>query len=413
LQESDPGGMNTQHKSGALANASPQEPSPLPRRAGRIGDLSAQVNALMAKARFAVIHAGSRDTEGAVIKPTVNTRSWKSYKSVAEDIAAALGRLGCANVSVVAEDMRLGSVLRTEGTDFAWLNSGGVQGYDPVCHGPAMLELFGIPYIGHDPLVASTLDNKHAFKRELMALDIPTAPFITWHMGRGPLLPREHKPFRAVFGDYDGPFVVKPVSGRASLHVHQVRDLDDLPAVVAAVHEITQNHVLIEEYLPGREFCVAVCGPVVAKAGELHRLPEPFAFSALERILQPGEAIFTSMDVSPITTARLRVLDPVEDAVLVGELEDLARRVFADVCIETLVRIDIRADESGKLHVLEANPKPDLKAPGGGETNLVCAGLAARGMSYDDLIHSLLADRIDIIFGQRRGTAHQLLSLID
>ena len=368
---------------------------------------------LMERARFAVIHAGNRRTDGAVIHPTVNTRSWKSYEPVAHDIAESLRRLGCHHVAVMPEDMRLGGLLRSNGTDFAWLNSGGVQGYDPVCHGPAMLELVGIAYVGHDPLIASTLDNKHAFKRELMALGIPTARFITWHIGRGPLEPRASKHFRNVFGDYAGPFVVKPVSGRASLHVHKIDSIGDLAAAVAEVSACTQNHVLIEEFLPGREFCVAVCGSIVAKSGKLQRLDSPFAFSTIERVLGPDEQIFTSMDVAPITQSRLRVLDPAQEGELVNELEQLARDVFNDMSLETLVRIDVRADANGKLHVLEANPKPDLKAPCEQQTNLVCAGLDRHGMIYDDLIFSLLADRIDIIFGQRRGTAHHLLSLIN
>ena len=385
----------------------------VPRRHGRIESLSGQVDALIEKARFAVIHAGNRDGEGAVIFPTVNTRSWKSYEPVAHDIAESLRRLGCQHVSIIPEDMRLGERLRADRTDFAWLNSGGVQGYDPVCHGPAMLEQFGIGYVGHDPLIASTLDNKHAFKRELVALGLPTARFTTWHMGRGPLVPTESRQFRNVFHDYRGPFVVKPVSGRASLHVSLVDDLADLPARIEEVHEVTRNHVLIEEYLPGREYCIAVCGPIIAKDGVLRRLDGPFAFSALERVLQPGEGIFTSMDLCPITNERFRVLDPAHDGTIVADLERLACDVFNDMCLETLVRIDIRSDAHGKLHVLEANPKPDLKAPAENQTNLVCAGLGTHGMSYDDLILSLLADRIDIIFGQRRGTAHHLLSLIN
>ena len=63
---------------------------------------------------------------------------------------------------------------------------GGVQGYNSTSHAPAMLEMLGMPYVGHDPLNATTLDNKHAFKREAVCAGLPTAPFMTWHMSRGP-----------------------------------------------------------------------------------------------------------------------------------------------------------------------------------------------------------------------------------
>ena len=398
---------------GAVAHFEPPEHAAVKRRTGREDHLLQQVEKLLAKARLAVIHAGNREDEGAVIFQTLNTRSWKSYESVAHDISAALRRVGARHVSVMPEDMRLGERLRQECTHMAWLNTGGVQGYDPVCHAPAMLELFGIPYIGHDPLVASTLDNKHAFKRELQAFGLPTARFMTWHMRRGGFDVSSNDRFSDVFGDYEGPFVVKPVSGRASLHVHAVAEREGLGEVVAEVYEATHNHVLIEEFLSGREFCIAVGGPVVFREGNCTRLPGPFAFSALERVLQPDEMIFTSMDVRPITGERFRVLHPETDGPLIDNLSRLACEVFEDLNLETLVRMDIREDANGKLHVLEANPKPDLKAPSTQQTNLVCAGLDQVGMSYDDLVLSILADRVDLLFGQRRGTAHHLLALLE
>ncbi len=409
--------MNLLHVDNALvmavADPAAEKAPGGPRRTGRLDQLQAQLERLMARARFAVIHGGNRDVEGAVINPTTHTRSWKSYEAVAWDLADAMERLGFAHVEVLAEDMRLGERLREHCIHLAWLNSGGVQGYDPVSHGPAMLEMFGIPYLGHDPLIASTLDNKHAFKRELRGLGIPTAPFMTWHMGRGYSDPRQSDRFARIFGDYDGPFVVKPVSGRASLHVHVVHEAKDLAETVMEVYQATSNHVLIEKYLAGREFCVAVCGPIISTDQGLRNLEQPFVFSALERVLNEDEEIFTSMDLRPITTERVHYLDEANDGPILAELEKIARVVFEELGLETLVRLDLRADEEGNLFVLEANPKPDLKAPTDQGTSLVAAGLEAKGMTYEDLILSLLADRIDLLFSQKRGTVHHLLTLLE
>ena len=73
----------------------------------------------------------------------------------------------------------------------------------------------------------------------------------------------------------------------------------------------------------------------------------------------------------------------------------MARAVWRDFQLRTLVRLDIRADADGRLQILEANPKPDLKRPSGNELSLVCAGLARVDMTYEDLILSLLVDRLD------------------
>ena len=388
------------------------EPTP-PRRDGRVEQLREQMERLMSRMRVAVIYGGDKAADGAVIHQTLNTRSWKSYQAVAEDIAESLQRLGCQHVHVMPEDMQLGQRLRDHSIHMAWLNTGGVQGYNPMGHAASMLEMLGVPYVGHDPLTVSILDNKHSFKRDLLALGLPTAPFITWHPRRGPLFPQAQKRFAAMFGDYEGPFIVKPVSGRASQHVHVVDDIKQLDDVINKVYELTSNYVLIEKYLGGREFCVAICGPVVAKDGLLDRRTTPFVFGEVERVLDEDEQIFTSMDVKPITVDRIRPFDTSADADALRQLRELAMDVFCELGLETLVRLDVRSDPSGAMYLLEANPKPDLKAPKENKTNLVCASLAQYGMTYDDLILSLLADRIDLLFSQRRGTVTHLTTLLE
>src|SRR5262249_59907193 len=105
--------------------------------------------------------------------------------------------------------------------------------------------------------------------------------------------------FHRAFGRYSGPFVVKPVSGRASLHVHVVADVASLPDAVAAVYAATENLVLIEKYLPGREFCIAVAGPVTSRGRFLMRAAEPFPSPALDCVWAPVVQIFTSFAFQP------------------------------------------------------------------------------------------------------------------
>jgi D-alanine-D-alanine ligase len=363
--------------------------------------------------RVAVIFGGDKRVPGAVINPTYNPRSWKSYESVAEDIATSLRRIGFRSVVTMPEDMHLGDRLRQQDIHFAWLNTGGVQGIDSVGHAPAMMEMFGIPYVGHNPLNAATMDNKNVLKRDLLLSDIPTARFIVWQPTRGRFDPASDRRFQSMFSGFAGPFIVKPVSGRASHHVTVVEHVNDLSGAIEAIYQATENAVLIEAYLSGREFCVAVCGEVIAKNGKLERLGYPFAFAAVERVLDPGERIFTSMDLRPITHERLRLLTPDQDRQLFERLMEIARQIYVELDIETLVRLDVRADANGDLYVLEANPKPDLAAPSEDRTSIVCAGLEAEGMSYDDLILSLIADRIDVLFSRRRAMVNHLTSMMN
>ncbi len=382
------------------------------RRAGRVEELQRQIQRLSERIKIAVIYGGDKTADGAVIHRTSNPRAWKSYRSVAEDIAAALVRLGFRQTILVPDDMRLGERLHKEGVALGWLNTGGVQGYNPVAHAPAMLEMLGVPYIGHNPLMAGTLDNKHIFKQELLYIGVPTAPFVTWHPARGPFRPNVNSRFLEAFKDHWGPYIVKPVSGRASLHVHFAENEAALPEIVNGVYAATENHVLIEAYLPGREFCIAVGGPVIAKQRRLTRLADPFSFAAAERRLTGDEKIFTSMDVKPITKDRIKGLDPKGDAAVLSQLHEIARKVWNELSLESLIRLDLREDANGTLHVLEANPKPDLKMPTESGTSLVCAALPSLDMDYDDLILTLLADRLDVLLSQRRGVVTHLTALL-
>ena len=344
--------------------------------------------------RIAVLYNGDRQSPGAVIHQTHNPRSEKSYRPVAEDIAGALRDNGFRHVLLLPDDMTLAERLRADAIDIAWLNTAGVQGYDAVAHTPSLLEMAGIPYVGHRPLLAVTLDNKQVFKRECAGLGLPTPAFMVWDGVWGKLEPENEPRFQTAFRGYRGPFVVKPVTGRASQHVHFVQDYAGLTATVDDVYRRTLNQVLVETFVGGREYCVAVGGKVVSRGGRLEQLAQPLVFSALERLLEPDEAIFTSMDVRPITQDRTRLLGPADGGIY-DELVRLARAVHGEFQLRALVRLDVRADHDGRLHILEANPKPDLKRPDGKQTSLVCVGLGAHGMNYEDLILSQLMDRLE------------------
>lgn len=387
------------------------------RRSGRVDELEHQIDCLRDRLRLAVVYGGDRSAQGAVIRPAGQPRSWQSYRAVAEDIAAALGRLGFRHCVLVPDDMRLGEVLLREAVHLAWLNTGGVQGYNPVCHAPAMLEMLGLPYLGHNPLTAGILDNKHIFKQELDHIEVPTAPFVTWHPARGTFRPNVNSRFLETFKDHWGSYVVKPVSGRESRQVHFVDEEAKLPETVARVFEATENRVLIEAYLPGREFSIVVGGCIIARQRALSRLSDPFAFAAVERVHADQEPILRLADSGTAAAgapgaADLRRLDTRRDETVLGQLYEIARKVWVELSLESPIRLDLREDAEGTLHVLEANPIPDLTASGPSGASLVSDALPALGMDYDDLILALLADRLDVLFCRHRGAATHLTALL-
>lgn len=374
--------------------------------------LPAILDVLRKKLRLAVIYAGDKSKPGAVKFPAHNVRDWKSYEDVALDIQATLREEGFEHVFLMPDDRTLFENLEKHEIEFAWLNTGGVQGYNPTAHAPAMLEMMGVPYIGHDPLNVSLLDNKDLFRQELVALGFKSIPFFVWNKFKYLDQPYWLEEIPPVFGDYRGPFVVKPVTGRASKNVMIADTLVELPRLVDEVYENTRNKVLIEKYLPGREYCVAIYGAVKVAGQQMSLHDAPFCFSYVERLLESGERIFTSMDQKALTASRFRLIDSATDAKVLRELEEMAIKVFTYFNLSTLIRLDVRADADGELFVLEANPKPDLRKPDGRIINIASMGLPNIGMTYNDLIVSILANRLHELFGLQRGYIRHIVNLL-
>jgi D-alanine-D-alanine ligase len=58
---------------------------------------------------------------------------------------------------------------------------------------------------------------------------------------------------------------------------------------------------------------------------------------------------------------------------------------------------------------LEANPKPDLAAPRATSASLISLGLPDLGMTYDDLIRTILAERVNTLFEGRTESVTSFL----
>ncbi len=357
-----------------------------------IAALSNNHNRLKQHLSIAVIHGGNKYDEGSCFYKTHNPRATKSYESVAQQIAEALRNAGYRHVITLPENAQLLEQLHSHGIDIVFCNSGGLQGYNPMSHLPAILEMVGLPYVGHNPLNATQLDNKHLFKQALTDLGIPTPTFLVCHNCN-----QSFEEFKARieqrFGQSNGPYIVKPTSGRASIYVNYAKDINEAWLLTQETIKKTSHTVLVEEYLPGREFVVAVGGPIVKNNNRLNALDTPFAFSVIERKLEDNEYVFTSMDKKAISSNRLVSVDNEE---LIQKINLLGQQVHAGLCLQGLVRVDIRMNANGQLSVMEANPKPDLTRPGPHKTSLVCHGLPKERMSYEELIESQLLNAISL-----------------
>lgn len=128
----------------------------------------------------------------------------------------------------------------------------GLYGMGREAQVPALLDAYRIPYTFSDPLVLSVTLHKAMAKHIVRGHGIPTAPFY---------LIREKKDIELIQEEF--PLFIKPVAegtGKGISGNSLVNNKKDLKDNISVLLEKFKQPVLVEEYLPGREFTVGILG---------------------------------------------------------------------------------------------------------------------------------------------------------
>jgi len=243
---------------------------------------------------------------------------------------------------------------------------------------PAMLDMLRIPYTGSDPLTLALCLDKSLAKEVLSYHRIPTAPFVVVHDLKKKL---EFPPF---------PLIVKPLSEGSSKGIGNsalVRTPKKLKQQVTKVLTEYRQPALVEKYLPGREFTVALLGN-----------------GAKVQVLPIVEIQFEQLpaNINPIYSYEAKwIWDTVEKPLeifacpakissqLKKRIQEVCKRAFGALRCQDWCRIDVRLDAKGEPNILELNPLPGiLPSPDANS----CFPKAARtaGITYDALISRVL-----------------------
>jgi D-alanine-D-alanine ligase len=327
---------------------------------------------------------------------------WDSAETI-DAVAAALGALG--------EVVRLEATpdfperLRDAGVDIVFNIAEGLRGVNREAHVPAICEFYGIPYSGSDPFTLSLCLDKRRTKEILSYHGVPTAEFALVEtmdeldgtrgdeMGTrrddGPVVPTRPDAFSLV-PSASSPLFVKPLHEGSSKGITErnlVRSPEELRHQVAFLLESYEQPVLVERYLPGREFTCAVLG----NGREARVLPlVGMNFDALPEGALPiygYEAKWvwdTREDPLPIFDCPARVDDRLRRAI-----EEVALRAYRVLGCRDWSRVDVRLDADGTPNVVEVNPLPGI-LPDPADNSCFPKAARAAGMSYDELIQSCL-----------------------
>jgi D-alanine-D-alanine ligase len=228
------------------------------------------------------------------------------------------------------------------------LYEGNPDNADTESHVAGLLDWAGVPFTG-SPYAALTLARlKHHTKYLLKGAGLPTADFQVVHQLPTPICTL---PF---------PVIVKPAAQDASVGMDQKSVCTSQVAVDERVRYLLASYgapVLIEEYIPGREFNVA-----------LMELPELEALPLAEIVLpaeKPGTwSILTYAGKWKVGTPEYdetpsRVPTDLS-AATVDELNRLAMKTYRLLGCRDYARVDFRMRSDGRAYILEVNPNPEI-----------------------------------------------------
>lgn len=244
----------------------------------------------------------------------------------------------------------------------------GVSGRSREAQIPCLLEAYDIPYTLSDPLVCAVTLDKAVAKRILKAEGLNTAGFQVVHSEAD--VEKVNLPF---------PLFAKPIAegtGKGIDRASRITNADELRTVCKALLLKFNQPVLIEEFLPGREFTVAILGT-----------------GAQARVLGTMEVCFRDQSKPTIYTYEVKenythYVDyhcpprtPEIEAV-----EKLALDSYRVLELRDVGRVDIRLDRHGKPSFMEVNPLPGLN-PLHSDLPFIAKFV---GVSYKDIIRAIM-----------------------
>jgi D-alanine-D-alanine ligase len=237
------------------------------------------------------------------------------------------------------------------------------------------LELLRLPYTGCNPRGMLLARDKSLSKKLLQYHRIQVPEFLMVPRGRKPRLSK-----KLTF-----PLIVKSLTQEASIGISQASVVDDdahLRERVQFIHESIGTDAIVEQYVEGRELYCGVLGNQRAQVLPVWEMtfanmPEGQHRIATERV--KWNAKYQAK--VGIATAEAQGL-PGDTAALV---QHISKRVYKVLELSGYARIDLRLDASGRVHVLEANPNPQIARA---EDFAQSAALA--GLPYPALMQRIL-----------------------
>ena len=234
-----------------------------------------------------------------------------------------------------------------EEADIVFLGLHGANGEDGKVQ--ATFDLMGIKYTGTGYLSSAMAMDKGITKQMFLVNNVPTP--------RGVSMTKEEMTTDLSAFEMEFPVVVKTCCGGSSVGVYIANDQTEY-----------EHEVVIEEYIKGREFSVAV---VDGKAYPIIEIAPIQGFYDYKNKYQAGSTIETCpAEISPELTEKMQ-----------HYAEAGAKALF----MEGYCRLDFMMKENGDMYCLEANTLPGMTP-----TSLIPQEAKVLGIDYPTLCEKLI-----------------------
>ncbi|MBN1221736.1 MAG: ATP-grasp domain-containing protein [Candidatus Aminicenantes bacterium] len=240
----------------------------------------------------------------------------------------------------------------------------------------ALFELLGVAFTGNSSRVLALCQDKFKTKAILSSFGIPTP--------RCTLVTSVNQKI-----DLDFPLIVKPNSEDGSLGIGinaVVFTQDELRSRITTIITNYEQPALIEEYIQGREFNIAILdnsGPKALPVSEIDfsGMPEGAPhICSYEAKWYEDDTLFIGSP--PICPAHI-------DHPMMQRLQKMALTAFKAMDCRDYARVDFRIADDGTFYVLEVNPNPDISRTAG-----YARALAAAGLEYQEFWQSMIHNAV-------------------
>jgi len=285
-----------------------------------------------------------------------------------DSIEAAIKAAGYATDRIGNINSLAARLVTGDTWDLVFNIAEGMRGIAREAQVPALLEAYNVPYTFSNPLVLAVTLHKGMTKELVRAAGVPTADFCV--VGTESAIGNISLPF---------PLFVKPVAEGTSKGItarSMVTSAAELRAVCRELLHQFHQPVIVEKYLPGREFTVGIIG-----SGD-----EAYAIGALE-VLPKKNA-----EAHSITYWNKENCEEVVDYAISSDRSGLqAQEISLQAwralgCVDA-GRVDVREDEQGNAQFIEVNPLAGLH-PTHSDLPILCT---LAGIRHTELIARIIS----------------------